>query len=276
MIDAIQISDDGMRVVVTCAQQGVLLGSRHRDEPAWQLLYPSTESPFDFAADESDGDDEIAFSGDMVHAAIARDGRLVALGEQSSPHYVLEIGTAGRPSWYATVGNLSEYPHHACFSGEGSWVALNSCHFYSGATRAFDHGRGRGAQLEPYEHHELAPAIDGDLRVYASCWLPSGCVGETIRGATALGAFALAGCGVLRGVTPRGELAFVQGFGSSASSMDVCPVSRRMALASYSGFIHVYDPFEEELPGRIDGVRARREIKRWVMWEHLAAGPIAW
>ena len=58
--------------------------------------------------------------------------------------------------------------------------------------------------------------------------------------------------------------------------MDFCPESRRFALAGYSGFVHLYDPYEEEHPGRIDGVRARREVARWAFWPRLPNGPIRW
>ena len=90
------------------------------------------------------------------------------------------------------------------------------------------------------------------------------------------GGFLLAGSGIMRMCAARGGLAFVQGFGSSAGAIDYGRDSRRLALSGYSGFVHVYDPYEEELPGRIDGFMPRRELTRWVMWEHLPAGPVRW
>jgi hypothetical protein len=175
------------------------------------------------------------------------------------------------------VGSLIDYPHNACFSDDGRYAALNSCHFYNGATIVFAWEGRRGVILAPYEEHEEAPCIDRDLAVYASCWLDRSVLLSIPEvAAEEDGLFALAGSGILRGCTPRGALAFAQGFGSSASSIDFCPESRRLAIGSYSGFVHLYDPWQEELPGRIDGFRARREIARWLMWDGLPNGPLRW
>jgi hypothetical protein len=213
----------------------------------------------------------------MTHVAISRDGTRLAFGCQDAGHFLAEIGEGGDPAWYATVGHLSEYPHHAVFSDDGRFVALNSCHFYQGATIAVDWDQSRGASLEAYEQHELAPCIEGGLRVYASAWLDKPVLNAMMgREVKSDGAFALAGNGVLRVVTAKGARAAVQGFGSSAGSMDFCPESKRLAVASYSGFVHLYDPYTEELPGRIDGVRPRREVLRWALWEHLPDGPVCW
>ncbi|MEZ4252438.1 MAG: hypothetical protein R3B99_29860 [Polyangiales bacterium] len=265
-----QVSDDGMRVVVSCYRQGILLGSRHLGEPDWTLLWPDARPPYSTR-------DDAPSAGDMTHVAISRDGTKVAFGCQDAGHFVAEIDAIGEPVWYATAGYLSEYPHYACFSDDGRYVAFNSCHFYHGATVCFDLEGHRGVELDAYEESEEAPCIDGQLRVYAGCWLDRGFV-ESVAGkdAKSSGAFLLAGAGILRVIATNGALGAVQGFGSSASSVDFDPETRRIALASYAGFVHVYASDEEELPGRIDGVRPRRELYRWLTWEQLPNGPIRW
>ena len=255
-VEQLQISDDGMRVVVSCYRQGILLASRHRSEPAWRLLLPD--------ARDREEDAGIPIAGDMTHVAISRDGKRLAWGHQDSAHYLAEIGKGGEPRRYATVGTASEYPHDACFSDDGRYVSLNSCHFYQGATRAFDWKGNRGKRIPGYKPSRAAPVIDSSLRVYASCWLPKP------------GAFLLAGAGVMRAVTVKGKIVFVQGFGSSGASIDFCPESKRLAVGSYSGFLHLYDPYEEEEPGRVDGFHARREVARWAFWRRLPNGPIRW
>lgn len=220
-LEQLQVSDDGLRLVASFYRRGILLASRHPGEPSWQLLLPDARPPY-----RIDPEDEQPSAGDMTHVAISRDGTRLAWGEQSSPHWLAEIGQGGVPAWYATVGNLSEYPHHACFSDDGNTVALNSCHFYNGATVAFAWCGHRGVDLEPYEEHAEAPLLDGSLRVYAACATEQG--------------FVLAGSGVLRFFDHERRLIAAQGFGSSASSIDYCPRSKRLALGSYSGFVHVY------------------------------------
>ncbi len=270
-LESMQVSDDGKRFVLSCYRQGILLGSVHAGDPPWQLLHPDARPPYRSAEDT-----DIPRAGDMTHVAISRDGRRLAWGSQDTPHYTAEIGAGGEARWYATVGNLSEYPHDACFSDDGRFVAFNSCHFYNGATVAFAWDGNRGARLEPYEAHQAAPLIDGNLRVYASCWLPPDVLTAIGDRPTTDGAFALAGSGILRVVTRAGKLALVQGFGSSASSIDFCPESRRLAIGGYSGMVHLYDPYAAEQPGRNDGVRPRRELARWCFWGGLPDGPIRW
>lgn len=270
-LESMQVSDDGKRFVISCYRQGILLGSLHAGDPPWQLLHPDARPPYR-AADDTD----VPRAGDMTHVAISRDGKRLAWGSQDTPHYTAEITQGGEAAWYATIGPQSEYPHDACFSDDGRFVAFNSCHFYNGATVAFAWDGNRGAKLEPYAEHQAAPLIDGNLRVYASCWLPADVMSAVGDRPTTDGAFALAGSGILRVVTRAGKLALVQGFGSSASSIDFCPEARRLAIGSYAGMVHVYDPDTAEQPGRIDGVRPRRELARWCFWGGLPNGPIRW
>lgn len=272
-VEQLAVSDDGMRAVVSCYRQAILLASRHADEPDWRLLWPD-------ARPEHQGwepDDDVEWhTGDMTHVAISADGTRLALGCQDSAHVLLQIED-GEVVPYATVGPLSEYPHFACFSGDGEHTALNSCHFYNGATISFGWKGNRGLTLPGYEQHEQAPLLDGSLRVYAARWLDRG-VAQALVGndAKAQGLFLLAGNGIMRGYGATGGLGFVQGFGSSAGSMDFCPETRRIAVASYSGMVHLYDSDQDELPGRIDGDRPRRELIRWLTWEHLPNGPLRW
>ncbi len=270
-VEQLEVSDDGMRIAVSCYRQGILLASRHRGEPTWQRLLPQAQLAF------HDDPGFAPSAGDMTHVAISRDGTRLAWGNQSSPHFLGEVGPGGQVAHYATVGNASEYPHYACFSGDGDVVALNSCHFYNGATVAFAWPGNRGKELAAYEEHEEAPVIENSLRVYAACWLPKDVANAIVgRETEHPGMFALAGSGLLRIQLATGPLGSAQGFGSSASSIDFCPESKRLALGSYSGFVHLYDPYEEELPGRIDGFRPRRELVRWALWKDLPHGPIRW
>lgn len=274
-VEQLAVSDDGKRVVVSCYRQGILLASLHAGEAPWTLLWPDPREPY--RASSGDDEDAVPQAGDMTHVAISRDGRRLAWGCQDFGHFLAEVDSKGEPAWYATVGHLSEYPHYACFSDDGRYVALNSCHLYNGATIAFDWEGNRGKALDMYEQHAEAPCIDGGLRVYAACWLDRPVLSALLgREPKSDGAFLLAGNGIMRLCGAKGGLGMVQGFGASAGSIDYCPESRRLALASYSGFVHVYDPFEEELPGRIDGFRPRRELARWVLWEHLPNGPLRW
>lgn len=268
-VEHVQLSDDGLRVVVSFHRQGILLASRHPGEPPWRVLYPE-EGLLDRALVGS----HAGAVADMTHVAISRDGGRLAWGHQDSAHRLAEIGPGGVVSPYAEVGPLTEYPHFAAFSDDGDHVALSSCHFYSGATRAFAWPGNRDAHIKPYAEDPRAPVVDEHLRVYAGCWLPLGF--PSTDGTTHVhGGFALAGAGVLRVVGLDGSVASVVGIGTSAGGVDYCPDTGRLAVASHSGVLHVFDPAAEERPGRVDGVRPLRETTRWLLWSHLPR-PVRW
>ncbi|CAN5856522.1 hypothetical protein BH11MYX2_BH11MYX2_02800 [soil metagenome] len=270
LVEHLHISDDGLRVVMTAYRQGILLASLHPGHTPWTLLHPNLSEPWTRPGAGSTG------AGDMTHADISRDGTRLAFGSQDTPHYTATINERGEVEHYATLGTLSEYPHDACFSDSGKSIAFNSCHFYNGATSCFLWDGNKGKDLGSYGEHAEAPCIDGDQRVYASCFVPVDVV-SAISGQEATGgAFVLAGSGIMRIVAGGKGMVAVQGFGSSASAMDYDEEEKRLVLSSYSGYVHVYDPFQAEEPGRIDGVKARKETARWALWPRLPNGPIRW
>lgn len=270
LVEHLSISDDGMRVVMTAYRQGILLASLHPGHKPWTLLYPNLAQPW------VREDRAYTRAGDMTHADISRDGTRLAWGSQDSSHYTATINERGEPELYALIGPLSEYPHDARFSDSGKSVTFNSCHFYNGATIAFQWEGNQGKNLESYEQHEEAPCIDGNLRVYASCYLPADVFAAILGEPTESGGFCLAGSGILRIISGTNGMVVVQGFGSSASAIDYDPEEKRLVLTSYSGYVHVYDPFQAEEPGRIDGVKARKETARWALWPRLPNGPVRW
>jgi hypothetical protein len=71
------------------------------------------------------------------------------------------------------LGFASEYPHNACFSDDGKFVAFTACHFYNGATIAANVESVKGLETEPYQEDPRTPVINPYLRVYASTWLPA-------------------------------------------------------------------------------------------------------
>lgn len=165
------------------------------------------------------------------------------------------MGDDGRASKWAQVGHASEYPHHACFSHDAKWVALNSCHFYNGATVAADVAALHGVTTEAYQPDPRAREINDYFRVYAATWLPDGALPQGQP------AFALAGSSILTLVTPEGVEQGELMFGSSASGLDYCPASRTLVLGSFSGFLHFLDVSLTDPAGL--GWQPPRETKRW-------------
>jgi hypothetical protein len=259
-LDCVYLANDGETIALVLGDEtGVWVGRASQTGGTWHRAYPTPEFLLERLGHEEDEDGDWIDS--MMHCALSPDGRFVAYGSQCYGHFVDEILPDGTTRRWGEVGYHSEYPHNACFSGDSTFVAFNSCHFYNGATVASKLVDIEGAQTECYEESDVVTAIDHSLRVYASTWLPAGIA------ASEHGLFALAGLGYLNVADPFGKLAFRQEFGSSASSIDFCPKTRRLVLASYSGFIHVYDVDAEESPDRVCGYKARKELYRWVFWK---------
>jgi hypothetical protein len=197
----------------------------------------------------------------MTHCALSSDGRFVAYGSQDEGHYLDFIADDGTARRWATIGHRSEYPHDACFSDDGEFASLNSCHFYNGATVGVKVSDVEGLITPNYEDHPAVRLLNAYLRVYSSTWLPADATGSGSAG------FALCGLSFLNCVTPSGAVAFEQYFGSSASAIDYCPKARRLIVSSFSGFLHVYDVDAMEAPDRAIGFNARKEVYRWVLWK---------
>jgi hypothetical protein len=265
--ESVALSDDGRRVAFANENDGVWVGTARAKGVVWTRVHPdeATSSELKENSDDDDFDDEggddDSWYDDMAHCALSPDGRFVAYGSQSHGHFIDELASDGASRRWAMLGHHSEYPHNACFSDDGRYAALNSCHFYGGVTLGVALESVEAAATPPWEEDPRVAKLDDNLRVYASTWLPQ----DVIK--VAPGAFALCGLGLLTCVTPDGKVVFGQMFGSSASAVDYCPKTRRMIVASCSGFLHVYDVDALEQPDRMVGFNARRELYRWVLWK---------
>jgi hypothetical protein len=272
-LDSVQISEDGATIAFVDSEEAVWLGQAEGKDAHWARVYPSAAFLAERQADEDDDetaaddeqDEEFTWSDSMMHAALSPDGRFIAYGSQCYGHFIDRIDGIGSVRRWATIGHRSEYPHHACFSDDSAHAALNSCHFYHGATLGVRLADIEDAETPSYDEDARTTVIDGRLRVYAATWLPT---------KTGREGFALAGAGYLDIVSPSGDVRSTVGFGSSASSIDYCPKTGLLAVASYSGFLHIYDPSRAAEEGKVIGYRPIHERYRWVLWRD--SEPFRW
>ena len=257
-IDIVQVSDDGCTIAFVAFDSAVWLGQASGADSIWTCVYP-TVSFLEKTKDERDEDDEDYPWGDaMMHCGLSPDGNFIAYGSQCYGHFIDCIVGMGKTQHWAEIGYQSEYPHYACFSDDSKFVALNSCHFYHGATVCVRLADVEGKKTNLYEEDEHAPIIDDQLRVYAATWLPPG----EKHG----GGFALAGASYLNIVSTVGAVLSANYFGSTASSIDYCPKTGILAVASYSGFLHLFVPSQAADEGKAIGYRPIHEQYRWVFW----------
>lgn len=258
-IDEICVANGGRRIAFADEGLGMWVGSAPASGPRWVALSleeagstkPSSEP----------------WSDSMMHCALSPDGDLVATGSQCADHCIDVIDVQGDTRRVAVHRPASEYPHNACFSGDGRFVAFNSCHFYNGATFSVPVWPSASAAAVRGKDGSSDP-INKYLRVYASTWLPP----QSFDGCP--GAFVLCGNGLMTCVTPAGAILFEQFFGSSAGAVDYCWKTRQLVVTSYSGFMHVFDLSATELAGRVVGYNPRREEYRWILWK--GQDPFRW
>ena len=276
-ISRIAVSDDGGTVLATDDAHGILLYRKSNAAWSFDLLYPSLrdgldlESEMDEMLAEEQDDPEYRFSPflDMLHSALSPDGRFAAFGTQDQGHYIVDLSLPRARQVISQIGHMSEYPHDAVFDDLSERVALNACHFYNGGTLACRIEDCRGKSTPPYELAPFATMINMYHRVYASAWLPKGLSSQGKEG------FLLAGSGYASCCSMEGQTLWEVDFGSSAGAVDICPEVGQIALASYSGMLHVFDPRQDETAPFVTHFRAPHELKRWIFW-HEIGKPICW
>ncbi len=264
-LDVVQISEDGRTIAFVEREERVWLGQADGAGMTWTCVYPNATFLAEHNADEEDEDGEYRWSDSMLHCGLAPDGKFIAYGSQCYGHFIDRIDGIGVTRRWAEIGYRSEYPHNACFSDDSAFAALNSCHFYHGATVGVRLDQVEGAQTAAYEPDERTTLLDDRLRVYAATWLPLGPEKD---------GFALAGVSYLNIVSTEGGMRSTTCFGSSASSIDYCPKTGWLAVASYSGFLHLFEPARAAEDGTVIGYRPIHERYRWVLWRDRA--PFRW
>lgn len=255
-LEDLQISEDGRHIAFVIDERAVWLGRSGDTGTEWRRVFPTD-------AEREAGENDDDFYDSMMHCGLSPDGRFIAYGAQSYGHFIDRIEEDGTMRRWAHIGHLSEYPHFAGFSDDGAVVALNSCHFYHGATLAVRVAEAEGLVSEPYEEDDRTPMLDEQLRVYAGTWLPG-----------AESGFALAGAGHLNIRKLDGALHSSTYIGSTASSIDYCPRTGQLAVGVYSGFLHLFDATRRAPDDRVIGYHPILERYRWVLWTDRA--PFRW
>jgi len=245
--------DDGRRAVLV-AGSGVFL----LEQSGATLLCPDEAVLAALLELHAKGDDDKFSIGlRMQHAAVSPDGSLIAVGAQDGKHLVLDDrgGVVGR------VGPHGEYPHHAVFTADGSYLAVNACHFYNGATVRVATSDLQGMDTEFYAEDPRVAVINSFARVYASASRDA----ELFLGDA---------YGYLHGVGAGGAPTSKHFVGGNITSMDISPDGRTLAVATVTGTVHLIELDAGEDPFRI-GRSNHLERRRWLMWKGEER-PLCW
>jgi len=196
---------------------------------------------------------------DMEHGALSPDGKWIACGHQSSPHYIFDTESY---EVAAQIGNLSEYPHYALFSGDSQQVALNSCHFYNGGTLGVPTNLLPGLTTEAYEVDQRLTLLEDGARIYAGVFRND----EYIIGDAS---------GYLLAFDTKGKPRWQHFIGSSVGDIDISRDGKTLVVSTYAGFLCILDMDTGQPDPFAVSTSDHRERRRWIFWKKEPE-PLIW
>jgi hypothetical protein len=206
------------------------------------------------------GEDEMSY----VHAALSPDGRIIACGDQDSPHKIFTT-EAGRFVLAAEVEPASSYPCFAMFHDAHPSVCLSSCHFAGSASIVMDLGvlknkKKKALQLSAGE--DRVTCIDDRRWMYCGVSREAGYLLGDRSGYAWLIAF-------------DGELLAYYHVGSTMESMDVNADNTRILFGTCAGLLVELDWTSKDRDVfHVHSLEEGHEARRWVFWKGFP--PLVW
>jgi hypothetical protein len=207
------------------------------------------------------GDDALTAGGlanstDMAHGTVSRDGRRIVAGSQMGWHAIFDEDL----NLIAEIGTRSEYAHYALFSADERVLALNSCHFYDGATLGVPMDKATGLRCEADD--PLLTTLQDGARVYAGVARDD----EFVIGDAH---------GYLRTFSIAADYRGQHFIGGTIEAMDLARDGRTLVAATSAGLVSIID--------LAAGVRAPHQIgdtsylekRRWLFWRDEPQ-PLIW
>jgi hypothetical protein len=200
------------------------------------------------------GDREWSSYIDMEHAALSYDNNLIAVGDQTSAHRILNR----EGNHIATIDPASSYPHYALFSKDGQQVLLNSCYLYNGTTISVPVA-GIPGYKTGVDGHTI---IDKNCRVYAAVATSE----HYIFGDAA---------GHIQAFDKEGKKCWHYFVGSTITSMALSEDEKILWVASCSGMIHKLKLNEGQRDNHTIGNGNHYEEFRVIFWKNEPQ-PLVW
>lgn len=157
---------------------------------------------------------------------------------------------------------MMDYPHYAICSSDGSVLAFNSCHFYSGVTIGVPTNLIRGLKTKQYKPDRRLVELENGSRVYAGV-----CRGDEFIIGNA--------SGYLRAFDLTGKLRWQHFIGSSVGDIDISRDGNKLVVTTYAGFLSLIDLDTGEADPFAIGTSTNRERRRWLFWKHEKT-PLIW
>lgn len=194
----------------------------------------------------------------MEHAALSADNSIIALGDQSSVHRILNNQGAS----IADVGPQSSYPHYALFSKNGQQLVLNSCHFYNGVTIGIPTSGIEGLKIEAHTQDSRYTVLDENCRVYAAVATSSYYIMGDVGG-------------YIKAYEPTGKLMWRYFLGSTITGMAISDDEKTLWVAACSGMIHQLKLDQGQRDDHTIGNGNHYEEFRVIFWKNEPQ-PLIW
>lgn len=174
---------------------------------------------------------------DMVHGDVSpRDG-LIAVGDQDSDHIVLDAMYGYEES--EVIEKELSYADFALFNGDGSYVLMNSCQMYDGASVIL------GMDTDDVTDVELSGRFTA-----GTSWDKAFIVGDIN--------------GNLYSINPDGTWNWTYYVGSTVKGMDISRDGKKLIVGTSAGMLHLLQLEYEEENGEVKKIT---EVKRFAAWK---------
>ncbi|PZM83810.1 hypothetical protein DLH72_03400 [Candidatus Gracilibacteria bacterium] len=229
--------------VLLLSSYGMYLISENEEK----LLHPNfiEDKENNFFEDDEDFD----FYLDMENLCLSYNNDFIVVGDQDRDFRILnengeKIGSIGPQA--------SSYPHFCIFSKDDKFLAMNSCHFYNGATCVIEE-KNFTEKIGAWDgNSEKYKIIDEEMRVYAGVATEKYFIfGDAY--------------GYIRAIDEKGNHLWRHYLGSTISGITISDDEKTLWVGSYSGILH-----KLKLGGGQDshtiGNGNHKEERRFIFW----------
>lgn len=174
---------------------------------------------------------------DMVHGDVSPREKFIVVGDQDSEHIVVDVARGYEES--EVVDTELSYADFALFNGDGSYVIMNSCQMYDGASVILGMDTDDIADVEIFARFSAGASCD-------KCFI----VGD-IRGN-------------IYSINTDGTWNWTYYVGSTIKGIDISKDGKTLVVGTFAGMLHLLHLEYEE-----NGVEVKNieEVKRWIAWK---------
>ncbi len=174
---------------------------------------------------------------DMVHGDVSPREKFIVVGDQDSEHIVLDVARGYEES--EVVDTELSYADFALFNGDGSYVIMNSCQMYDGASVILGMDTDDIADVEIFARFSAGASCN-------KCFI----VGDIF--------------GNIYSINTDGTWNWSYYVGSTIKGIDISKDGKTLVVGTFAGMLHLLRLEYEENGFEVKNIT---EVKRWIAWK---------